>query len=205
MTQEMGTMACSEMGSADIGELAKALSAAQGEMGHAAKSRQNPHFRSSYADLASVLDACREPLAKHGLAVVQLALGDVLVTRLLHTSGQWLSATTPIVAKERSPQAYGSAVTYARRYALSALVGVAQADDDGEAAEGRHAGSRGADPRLARARESQPTASAEPYVARLRAAASDDERRAVIADAKRAGLAPEDRARVSAALREVRA
>jgi hypothetical protein len=128
--------------SEQIGELAAALAKAQGEMRHAAKDAQNPHLRNRYADLASVLDACREPLARNGLSVVQPAeSGDGVVrvtTRLMHASGQWIESELAIpyaTGKGTSDaQALGSALTYGRRYGLSAMVGIAADDDDGAGA-----------------------------------------------------------------------
>ncbi|HYH64310.1 MAG TPA: ERF family protein [Urbifossiella sp.] len=129
--------------SPDIKDLALALSAAQGEMTHAGKGTVNPHFRSKYADLSAVIDALKPALAKHGLAYVQttdLAAdgGIVLVTTLLHKSGQWIRGTYPVRPIKADPQGYGSALTYARRYALAAIAGVASVDedDDGNAASG---------------------------------------------------------------------
>lgn len=124
-----------------IHEIAAALAEAQGEMGSALKDSANPFFKSKYADLASVWDACRGPLAKHALAVVQSpsAAGAVvsLETLLVHRSGQWFCGTITVTAKDDSPQAIGSAITYLRRYALQSFAGVAPADDDAEAATGR--------------------------------------------------------------------
>jgi len=130
--------------SEQINELAMALSKAQGEIVGAKKDSQNPFFKSNYADLASVWDAIREPLSKNGLAVVQTmeaAVGEetLLHTTLVHSSGQWIRGYAAIKAKDASPQAQGSAITYARRYALAAIVGVAQIDDDANAAQGRTA------------------------------------------------------------------
>lgn len=124
-----------------INELATALAKAQGQMSGAAKDAANPFFKSKYADLASVWDACRTPLATNGLAVVQSpSVSDLRVTvetLLIHTSGQWIRNSLSCLIKEDSPQVIGSATTYLRRYALQSLVGVAPEDDDGEAAEGR--------------------------------------------------------------------
>lgn len=124
-----------------IGKLAEALSKAQGRMKGAAKDSSNPFFKSRYADLASVWDACRDALADEGLSVMQPARAEgakVTVTTLLaHASGEWLSEDLTITAKEDTPQAVGSAITYARRYGLSSMVGIAPEDDDGEAAHGR--------------------------------------------------------------------
>ena len=127
-----------------IAELAAALVHAQGEMGGALKDSANPFFKSKYADLSSVWEACRGPLAKYGLAVVQSPSAEGLrvsvETLLIHTSGQWIRGTVSVAAKEDSPQAVGSCITYLRRYALQSFVGVAPEDDDGEAAEGRKNG-----------------------------------------------------------------
>lgn len=132
-----------KMMSDSIAALAAALAKAQGQMKAALKDSQNPHFKSSYADLASVWAACRDPLAANGLSVTQLVLqqGDGAAvgvrTMLLHSSGEWLASDLVMPLAQRTAQAAGSALTYARRYALAAMVGVAQDDDDGEAALGR--------------------------------------------------------------------
>lgn len=124
-----------------ISDLAAALAKAQAEIEGARKDSTNPHFRSRYADLASVWDACRAPLTKHGLSVVQLPDrrdAEIGVTTLLmHSSGQWISGRISTVPGKLDPQAVGSATTYLRRYALSAVAGVAPEDDDGEGAMGR--------------------------------------------------------------------
>jgi hypothetical protein len=122
-----------------LGELAKALSAAQSELEPARKEAVNPHFRSRYADLAACLEAVRAPLAKHGLAISQHAGldGDVvtLTTLLLHTSGEYLQSTAGVRVAKHDPPTVGSALTYLRRYALSAVVGLStEQDDDGAAA-----------------------------------------------------------------------
>lgn len=148
--------------SPEINQIAAALSAAQGELDGAKKSANNPFFNHKYADLASVKEAMREPFAKHGLSVVQFPLttfsgeptayewtakrsGEVrygvrvfttvsVVTRLMHTSGQWIQGD-PVAAllPNGDPQAVGSAITYLRRYALQAVAGIAAEDDDAEA------------------------------------------------------------------------
>jgi hypothetical protein len=120
-------------------ELFAALSKAQSEMHGAIKNSTNPFFKSSYADLESVWEAIREPLTKNGLSVVQttkmLPEGQLaLITTLAHSSGESIVGEYPILANDDSPQAIGSAITYARRYALAAIVGVHQTDDDGNAA-----------------------------------------------------------------------
>lgn len=125
--------------SEQINELASALSKAQGEMRGAIKDSANPYFKSKYADLASVWEACRVPLTKNGLSVVQTNSGDssetlTVETVLLHSSGQWISGSIVGKPVKNDPQAIGSCYTYLRRYALSAMVGVAPEDDDGNEA-----------------------------------------------------------------------
>jgi len=130
--------------SASIAQLGAALAKAQGLMDNAAKDSKNPHFNSRYADLASVVAACRAALANVDIAVVQNPSthdGNLvrMSTLLLHASGEWLlSDTLQVQAKDAGPQSIGSCLTYLRRYQLAAIVGVAPADDDdAEAAEGR--------------------------------------------------------------------
>jgi hypothetical protein len=129
-----------------IADLAAALCKAQAEMEGAKKDATNPHFKTNYADLASVWAAIREPLTKNGLAVVQLLRsiqgGVEVETILLHSSGQQISDVFAVPATKNDAQGYGSAATYARRYALMAMVGVAPEDDDGNGAVGP-AGSAG--------------------------------------------------------------
>lgn len=98
------------------------------------KNAVNPHFKNRYADLSSIIDAVRAPLTDAGLAVVQLPDGDDLITRLVHKSGQWISSRTALKCSKPDAQGYGSALTYARRYAISAMLNLAADDDDGEAA-----------------------------------------------------------------------
>ena len=120
------------------GRLFKALAAVQGEITGARKGSSNPFFKSQYADLASVWDACRESLSSHGLSVVQTTRyhpnGICVVTTLGHESGEFLEGELVMVPTKNDPQGIGSCITYARRYALAAIVGVAQVDDDGNAA-----------------------------------------------------------------------
>ncbi len=134
------------MQSETIGELAKALAKAQGEIKGATKDAQNPHFRAKYADLASVWEACRGPLSANGLSVIQTTDGDgtnvEVITTLAHSSGQWIRGKLVMRPVKADPQGIGSALTYARRYSLAAMVGVAPEDDDGEGAHGRGYGRR---------------------------------------------------------------
>ena len=129
--------------STSIGALAAALAKAQKHIKGALKDSTNPFYKSSYADLASVQDAIRDPLSDNELAVVQGASSEaarVTVTTLIaHSSGEWISSSLSATAKDESPQSLGSCVSYLRRYGISSLVGVAQVDDDGESAQHRPA------------------------------------------------------------------
>ena len=126
--------------SESIASLAKALSIVQGKMTYAVKDSANPFFKSKYADLESVWDACRSLLAENGLCVMQFP-GEYLFegtmclrTILAHSSGEWISHEMSVPVTKPDAQGAGSALTYMRRYALAAVVGVVQADDDGNAA-----------------------------------------------------------------------
>ncbi len=127
--------------SEQVQELFSALSAAQKVMAGATKDATNPHFGNRYADLASVWDACRAPLADNGLSVFQPVTAEgsrVTVTTLLaHKSGQWISSDLTLTSDKATAQGVGSAITYGRRYGLSAMVGIAPEDDDGNLASGR--------------------------------------------------------------------
>jgi hypothetical protein len=119
--------------------ISKALVKAQAAMSHAAKDAKNPHFKSAYSSLASVIDAVRPALSSNGLAFVQklhTADGGVSVeTVLIHESGQELSCGTLFIpATKQDAQGYGSAISYAKRYSLQAALGIASEDDDGQAA-----------------------------------------------------------------------
>ena len=124
--------------SENINELGSALAKAQGAIEGALKDTANPFFKSKYADLSSVWDACRQQLTVNGLSIVQTPTeaenGIGVETMLIHASGQWLSNTFTMPVSKADAQGVGSAITYARRYALAAMVGVAPEDDDGNAA-----------------------------------------------------------------------
>lgn len=129
--------------SATVGELAKALAAAQAELEPAKKEAVNPHFRSKYADLSACWDAVRAPLARHGLAVSQLPSldGDTvrLTTLLLHTSGEFIGSDAAVRLAKHDAPSVGSALTYLRRYSLSAIVGLASSDGDDDGVAAMHA------------------------------------------------------------------
>ena len=129
------------MQSESIANLAKALSIVQGKLTHAKKDSANPFFKSKYADLESVWDACRDLLANNGLAVAQFpgTYSDLdktmsLTTVLTHESGEWISQEMSVPMSKVDAQGAGSCISYMRRYSLAAVVGVVQADDDGNAA-----------------------------------------------------------------------
>lgn len=124
-----------------IKDLALALSKAQGSMTSAPKLKVNPHFRSKYADLPALWDTARKALADNGLALLQLPRhvpegGICIETVLTHSSGQWIADECLFIpATKQDAQGYGSAMTYARRFAMGAVLGmVSDEDDDGNAA-----------------------------------------------------------------------
>ncbi len=120
------------MQSEQIDKLAIALSKAQAVMEAAAKNKKNPHYNSMYADLASIIEAVRKPLTDNGLAFTQtiqaIEPGLFLETTLLHTSGQWVRSQYPLL--QGTAQQTGSSLTYARRYSLSSIAGIAADEDD---------------------------------------------------------------------------
>ncbi len=121
-----------------ISDLATALAKAQGAIDDAQKGSLNPHFKSRYADLAAVRAAIREPLAVNDLSYVQFArvAGSTVEveTMLLHKSGEYMAETLAMPVGKPDAQGIGSAITYARRYSLMAMIGIAPDDDDGNAA-----------------------------------------------------------------------
>jgi len=125
-----------------IAQLAAALNKAQAAMEPAIKDAANPFFKSKYADLGEVWRVVQAAFMPHGLSVVQVPEtaedgSVVLTTMVIHESGEWIAGTMPVRVTKDDPQGVGSGITYARRYALSAMCGVVTEDDDGEAAMGR--------------------------------------------------------------------
>ena len=125
--------------SENIEKIALALVKAQSEMGTAIKDSNNPFFKSKYADLNSIREACMPSLSKHGIVLLQPTVSidgrNYVETILLHESGQWISGLTEILfAKPNDAQAQGSGITYARRYGMQSLVNVGADDDDGNTA-----------------------------------------------------------------------
>lgn len=124
--------------SESIKNLAAAMAAAQSQMGAAIKGASNPFFKSKYADLGSVIEAIKPHFAANGLSYVQFPVSGEssvgVTTRLMHSSGEWLEQDYFIPLGKMDAQAAGSAITYARRYALQSIAGIPAEDDDGNAA-----------------------------------------------------------------------
>lgn len=126
--------------SESLKNLSKALTAVQQEIQPAKKDAQNPFYHSSYADLNSVWDSCRDLLAKNGLSVAQgnsVGMDNTVIveTLLMHDSGEWIQSELCLPLAKHDPQGVGSATTYGRRYGLAAMIGiVADIDDDGNGA-----------------------------------------------------------------------
>jgi len=125
--------------SESLSKISAALLQAQRAITFASKDAKNPHFKSTYADLPSVIDAIKPALNESGIAFLQTFspsdAGFIAVTtRLMHESGEWIEDTATVPLPKSDPQGYGSAATYARRYSLAAITGLYQDDDDGNAA-----------------------------------------------------------------------
>jgi len=122
-----------------ISKISAALLTAQRAISFASKDKTNPHFKNKYADLPAVIDAIKPALNEAGIAFMQTPSPSepgtlALTTRLVHESGEWMEDTATLPLPKNDPQGYGSAMTYARRYALAAMTGLYQDDDDGNAA-----------------------------------------------------------------------
>jgi uncharacterized membrane protein YgcG len=142
-----GTTAWSLSGAANTKKnLATALAKAQSECQNVVMNKTNPHFRSRYADLSAVRDAVIPIFTKHGLSIIQCPTADAvwgfyLETRLLHTSGEEMVWRFPLPGDVSKMQVIGSAISYARRYTLSAVAAVAsEEDDDGNASTATNGG-----------------------------------------------------------------
>ena len=127
-----------------IVKIATSLVKAQSEMGNATKGSANPFFKSRYADLNSIREACLPVLNAHGISVLQptsVLDGKLYVeTLLLHESGEYISGLYEVVVgKQNDPQALGAAISYSRRYGLQSMVNIGAEDDDAESAMGRNA------------------------------------------------------------------
>ena len=125
--------------SQSIIKLSESLCKAQKEFKTAIKNRSNPYFRSKYADYTEVLGCVKPALNKYGISIIQPINNDVVETVLLHESGEYIKSSTKIYCTTNKPQDYGSAITYARRYALSSLLSIdSDEDDDGNVANGNN-------------------------------------------------------------------
>ena len=121
--------------SPSIKNIATALIVFQTKVKPIKKEEINPFFKSKYANLESILEGAKTPLIESGLSVTQLPDGDGLTTMVMHgESGEWLSATYKLLLTKQDPQGQGSAISYARRYALCAVLGLITEDDDANAA-----------------------------------------------------------------------
>ena len=122
--------------SESINKLSAALVKAQSEMGGAVKDSKNPFFKSNYADLTSVIKAVKEPFANNGLGYVQFPINDGhsvgVVTRLIHSSGEWLEQEFSTPIQKVDPQSVGALISYYRRFCLQSMAGIPSVDDDGE-------------------------------------------------------------------------
>lgn len=140
------------MQSENLAPLAKALSAAQGELNDATKSSINPGFKSKYADLAEILQTIRPVAFKHGLSFVQkVGYTDGLAsveTVMMHSEGGSISSILHVPVTKKDAQGLGSALTYGRRYSIAAMFGISQDDDDGNTAVGK-------EPKVKQYRQSQ--------------------------------------------------
>ncbi len=164
--------------SEQINDLAAALAKAQVEIENVAKDGANPHFQSRYATLGGVLEEVRPKLAKHGISVVQMPVNGEgssvgIITRLLHSSGQWIESAFFVVPTKHDAQGAGSALTYCRRYSLMAMAGVGPEDDDGNAAVAQAAPQRSGMVRAADVPPTNGSASKKPAEHPLRQQALD--------------------------------
>lgn len=130
-----------------IKELATALSKFQSEIKAVKKDGENPFFKSKFATLDNIIANVSGVLGKNGLSFSQFPDGQGLTTILMHSSGEWIMANFTMIPKDNSPQAYGSMLSYSRRYALSAILGLAtEEDDDGNSASTAKAKTKPAEP-----------------------------------------------------------
>lgn len=120
--------------SPSVVNITKALILAQDKIKHAEKDSSNPHFRNSYASLESCIDASKDILLANDVVVIQAPNSNVLTTRLQHVSGEYFETDTPLILTKQDMQGLGSAITYARRQSLTAMLNMSQSDDDGNAA-----------------------------------------------------------------------
>lgn len=123
--------------SESIASLTQALVKVQSQLKGAKADSVNPFFKAKYASLSSVWEACRKLLADNELVVIQTtSVGDehklIIDTTLAHSSGEWITGQLPMILNKEDPQGIGQAITYGRRYGLSAIIGICPEDDDAE-------------------------------------------------------------------------
>ncbi|MFA7278792.1 MAG: ERF family protein [Sterolibacterium sp.] len=150
--------------SESVKALAAALSKAQGKMEHAKKQSENPAFKrgdnpSTYADLPAIIDVFKPHFAENGLSTLQFTDIDeagnvVMMTQIMHESGEWIRGYYPVKPVQSTPQGLGSAITYARRYSLGAITGAAA---HGEDDDGNKASEKQQEPRKTNAPVARPT------------------------------------------------
>ena len=121
--------------SESIVKISSALVQMQSETSHATFDSLNPHFKNKYASLAEVIDTIKPALAKYGLCVIQLPfyrqdVGFMLVTRIMHESGEWIETEVMLNPTKNDPQGLGSSITYMRRYTLPGVCLIASDEDD---------------------------------------------------------------------------
>lgn len=166
--------------------IATVLAAAQAELMDPPRSSFNPHFKSKYADLCTVLQAVRPTLAKHGIAITQATRveddGRVLLITRLSWCDEEIVGYYPVTPQQQTPQGMGAALTYARRYALASLVGVAADDDlDGE--------EQAKQPKPSKAKQEQEVDELAGIIAKVKACNALDDLKALKADCARLGAA----------------
>jgi hypothetical protein len=129
-----------------IAEIAKALAQLQVRIEDASKNATNPHLKNQYANLQSILETIRVPMAAVGLSFIQVpGYGDGVVyldTQIMHTSGEWIQGTAAAPLTKHDAQGVGATLTYLRRYALASMIGITQADDDGASIAIKSAGDK---------------------------------------------------------------
>lgn len=116
--------------SESISNIAKALISFSQKVDRIKKTETNPFFKSKFAPLPDIIMAIQSPLAESGLSYSQMPDGLNLTTILMHESGEWIESSYPLNPVKNDPQSFGSAITYARRYALGAVLGLSIDDDD---------------------------------------------------------------------------
>lgn len=125
--------------SESLANILPALFAAMSEINHAPKTKQNNHLKNFYAELKDVIDASKPILLKNKIMVIQVPGSLKLVTRLQHLSGEFIEGEMDLILSQQNMQQMGSALTYARRQALTAMLNMAQTDDDGQLASAKKA------------------------------------------------------------------